>query len=98
MLSPKVMKKWIAMLIVGVLLVLGPVWGLVGTVLGMTQAFGRLAQGAPQPEDLASDISLSLYSTAAGYIVWPIGVVLVVVAAIKISKCKKQQAPQVGAE
>lgn len=44
-----------------------PMMGLFGTVLGMMGAFGKLAGATGvKPEDLASDISLALITTAIG--------------------------------
>ena len=79
------------MLVIGIVFALGPLWGVIGTVLGMTQAFGHLAESEPQAEALASDISLALYTTAGGHIMCPIGIILIVIAAIKMSKLKKQE-------
>ncbi|MFM7844918.1 MAG: MotA/TolQ/ExbB proton channel family protein [Planctomycetota bacterium] len=44
-----------------------PMLGLLGTVMGMMQAFGKLAgQEGVKPEQLASDISFALITTAVG--------------------------------
>ena len=47
---------------------LGPLMGLLGTVLGMIQAFAAMqaTHGAHKPEDLAGGISLALVSTFLG--------------------------------
>ena len=85
-------KAYVVMLVIGILLALGPVWGFVGTVLGITRAFSHLAElGSASNDVLAEDISLALYTTAAGLIMCPIGIVLIVIAAIKMSKLKKQE-------
>ncbi len=85
-------KPYVVMLVIGILLALGPVWGLVGTVLAITRAFSNLAElGSASNDVLVEDISLALYTTAAGYIMFPIGIVLIVIAAIKLSKLKKQE-------
>ena len=84
------MKKWITMLVVGIILALGPIWGLLGTVLGMINAFGHLAESEAEVSALSNDISLALYTTVAGYIVLPIGIVLIVVAVVNMSKGKQQ--------
>jgi biopolymer transport protein ExbB len=68
------MKKWITMLVFGIILALGPIWGLLGTVLGMINAFGRLAESEAEVTALSNDISLALYTTVAGYIALPIGI------------------------
>ena len=84
------MKKWISMLVVGIILALGPIWGLLGTVLGMINAFGQLAESEAEVSALSNDISLALYTTVAGFIVLPIGIVLIVVAVVNMSKGKQQ--------
>ena len=74
-------------LVLGVFLVLGPLWGMLGTVVGMIRAFSALSRSqAPQPEQLATDISTALYATMAGWIVFPIGIVTIVVYAIRCSR------------
>jgi biopolymer transport protein ExbB len=83
-------NKLVIWLIGGIILALGPIWGMLGTVVGMVSAFGHLAESEPQTEVLANDISLALYTTAAGLIVCPIGIVIIIVSAIKLSKAKKQ--------
>ena len=78
--------KLITWLIGGIILALGPIWGLIGTIVGMVLACGNLAQAEPEVEVLAGNISLALYTTAAGMIACPVGIVIVVIAAIKLSK------------
>ena len=71
--------KQIALL--GVILQLGFVIGLAGTVIGMLRAFAELSKNShAQPEALASHISLALYTTAGGMILSIIGVVLLFIA------------------
>ena len=82
-------NKLIAWLAGGIILALGPVWGMLGTVVGMVLAFGHLGQAEQQAEVLANDISLALYTTAAGFIVCPFGIAIIIVSAIKLSKAKK---------
>jgi biopolymer transport protein ExbB/TolQ len=76
--------KLIIGLVMGILLALGPVWGVIGTVVGMVRAFVTLGQSDPQAGALAGDIGRTLYLTAAGWIACPIGIVLIVVCAIKL--------------
>ncbi len=45
---------------------IAPMLGLLGTVQGMIKAFGNLAGGAPNIGVLAQNISLALWTTAAG--------------------------------
>jgi biopolymer transport protein ExbB/TolQ len=79
-------RKLITWLVGGGILALGPIWGMIGTVVGMVTAFGHLGQASPDTEILANDISLALYTTVAGFIACPIGILIVVVAAIELSK------------
>lgn len=82
--------KLIIWLVAGIILALGPIWGMIGTIVGMVLAFGNLAQSQPQPEVLAGNISLALYTTAAGWIACPIGIVIIIVSAIKLGKTTKE--------
>jgi biopolymer transport protein ExbB/TolQ len=82
--------KLISWLVVGIILALGPIWGMIGTVVGMVLAFGNLADPQPETGELASNISLALYTTAAGWIACPIGIVVTIISAIKLGKSKTQ--------
>ena len=65
----------------GIALQLGTVVGLIGTIVGMVRAFGRLAESeTAQPAALANDISIALYTTAAGSLVALVGIILILVA------------------
>jgi biopolymer transport protein ExbB len=83
-------NKLIAWLVGGILLALGPIWGMIGTVVGMVLAFGHLAESEPQTEVLANDISLALYTTAAGLVICPIGIVIIIITTIKLNKTKNK--------
>jgi len=68
--------------ITGLVLMLGPIVGLLGTILGMKGAFNKLSEGGqPNATDLAEAVSATLWSTVIGMIAGLIGLVLVVVAA-----------------
>lgn len=65
----------------GVALQLGTVVGLLGTIIGMVRAFGRLAQNqTTQPAALANDMGIVLYVTAVGSVVALVGIILILVA------------------
>ena len=65
----------------GVGLQFGFAVGVVGTVIGLILAFGELSQnGQAQPEALASDISLALYTTVGGMLLSLVGVVLLLMS------------------
>jgi biopolymer transport protein ExbB/TolQ len=82
-------SKLVTWLVGGVILALGPLWGWLGTVVGMVMAFGRLAQGEPEVEALARDISFALYTTVAGLVACPIGIAVIIVTVIKLTKTKE---------
>jgi biopolymer transport protein ExbB/TolQ len=81
--------KLIVCLVAGIILALGPIWGMLGTVVEMILAFGKLGQPQPQTAAIASHINLALYATAAGWIVCPIGIVIIIAAATKLGKTTK---------
>ena len=65
----------------GLVLQLGPVFGMVNTAACMIRAFSRLHNASTQaPEALASDISLALYTIAIGMGVSIIGIILLCIA------------------
>lgn len=76
--------KLITWLIAGIVLLLGPVWGMVLTFVGMLIAFAKMSGTQPPAEGLAGEMSLALYGTLLGWIACPIGLVIVVIAAIKL--------------
>lgn len=82
--------KLILWLIIGTVLTLGPIWGMICTAFGMIQAFRDLAQSQSQPEVLAGNISLALHPTAAGWIACPIGIVIVIISVIKLSRSNNE--------
>jgi biopolymer transport protein ExbB len=87
----------IALLVVGVLLAAGPLWGLLGTMVGMIGAFGELSRsGGPDPQGLASHITVSLWTTMAGILVMPVGVALTVVACIWLQRVNRERRVQDG--
>ncbi|WP_051946952.1 MotA/TolQ/ExbB proton channel family protein [Verrucomicrobium sp. BvORR106] len=68
--------KWM-MTIGGLLMVAGPVLGMLGTVMGMTQSFEVLgANGVGDPEQLSAAIGETLVSTAVGVGFGIVGVAL----------------------
>ena len=83
-------SKLITWLVAGIVLALGPIWGMIGTVIGMLLAFSNLGQPELQAEALASNISFALYTTAAGWIACPIGIVIIIVSAIKLGRIKRE--------
>lgn len=87
----KTKTKFKTLLAVGIILALGPLWGLLGTVVGMVMAFGHMGEsGMGKPELLADDIGVALYTTAAGLIICPIGIACIIISCIFLSRIKKK--------
>ena len=82
----------ISLIVVGSLLTLGPLVGLLGTIVGIARAFGRLeGPGAANPENLAADMSLWLWATAAGFVMEFIGLVLLVGGIVWIVRVSRRE-------
>ena len=52
--------------------------------------------GVRRAEALAGDISSALYSTAAGWAVCPIGVVIIIVSSIRLGKLEPEPEDRLG--
>jgi len=76
------MKKGRKLALWGAWLQLGPVFGLLGTVVGMIGAFEEISKegSTGSPEALSENISLALTTTAIGIIPALIGMILLLVA------------------
>jgi len=75
-----------ALQIIGAVLIWGSVFGLVGTIVGMLQAFETLAhQGSANPEELANEINLALFTTFYGQIATMIGIPVAISATYSLS-------------
>jgi hypothetical protein len=82
----------ITLIVAGGLLALGPLWGILGTVIGMIRAFGMVASpGAGAPERLASGINASLWATWAGLATAPIGLGLLTGGFVWLGRARKAQ-------
>jgi biopolymer transport protein ExbB len=87
----KTKTKFKTLLTVGIILALGPIWGLLGTVAGIVMAFGHAGEsGMGKPELLAGDIGVALYTTAAGLIICPIGIACIIISCIFLNRIKKE--------
>ena len=90
-------KGPITLLVTGALLALGPLWGLFGTVLGMARAFRSIGEAGPaSPDELAADIEGSMGSTAAGFLLAPIGVAMLVGGIIWLVRVNRRRETQYG--
>jgi biopolymer transport protein ExbB/TolQ len=76
-------------LILGIILALGPIWGLIGQIVGMILCFIDLSQPAPDVGSLAMNINLALYVTVIGFVVCPIGIAIAIISGLKLSKAVK---------
>jgi len=87
------MKKAVALLVVGIFCALGPVFGIIGTVIGMLASFDALGSktGEAKQAALTAGINTSLYTTAAGFVIFPIGVVLIIIASKQMSRIRKER-------
>lgn len=80
-----------SLLTVGIILALGPIWGILGTIVGMVMAFGHMGEeGMGKPELLANDIGVALYTTAIGFIICPIGIACIIISCIRLNRIKKE--------
>lgn len=84
-------KNPIALLVAGTLFLLGPLWGMLGTVIGMVRAFATLDgnNGTETSEALASDVGFALWTTVIGFAVTPIGLILVAIGIFWIVSINK---------
>jgi hypothetical protein len=85
------MKKAIALLVLGIILALGPIWGALCSTIATMSAFTARSEIAGKARDaaLASHVSFATYTVAVGIIMFPIGFVLMVTAIIWISLVSK---------
>lgn len=85
--------KLIVSLVIGIILALGPFWGMIGTVAGMIAAFNSLGHQPSQPDALATNISLALYATLAGWLACPVGLTITIISGIKLNKGRDAATP-----
>ncbi len=80
----------VGLLIAGIFLCLGPLWGFIATFLGMLQSFNAIASTGREraPEVLAQDISSAMWWTAGGFIALPLGIGAVIIATVWLRRLK----------
>ena len=85
-------KFWRRMIWISVVGVIAPpIFGLIGTVVGMVGAFEELSKtGEANPETLAGDISVSLLTTLWGLAISMISVLVLVFAIIRFRTLSKR--------
>jgi MotA/TolQ/ExbB proton channel family len=78
----------------GILLASAPLWGLAGTVLGMTRAFTVLkGPGISDPKELSDAIGVTLLWTASGLFLCPFGLALGITSTILLVLDKPKRMP-----
>jgi biopolymer transport protein ExbB/TolQ len=89
----------IAGIVAGSLLTLSPLFGLLGTVFGMTRAFATLGNtGIADPTALSNSIGTVLLSSALGLIMCPFGVILLTVSIVFYSRLRAANPPPLRAQ
>ena len=87
-------RKWRGVLALGILLTLGPVLGFVGTVFGMLYSFDRIESlKAPTPGDLAIGVHISMLASVLGLLMFPAGVLLVILSCSRLAKICNESIP-----
>ena len=77
-------------LVVGALLTLSPLFGMLGTVVGMMTAFDALGtHGAGDTEQLSVGIGGALVSTAIGWVLFVPGIILLTISIIHYRRTKR---------
>ncbi|CAN5414873.1 hypothetical protein BH09VER1_BH09VER1_55060 [soil metagenome] len=88
----------IAGIVAGSLLTLSPVFGILATVLGMGRAFATLGKaGVSDPRELATGIGETLMTTAVGFFLFPVGVLLLTLSIVFYFRLKAASPPPVQA-
>ncbi|MEN8260664.1 MAG: hypothetical protein ABFS02_08785 [Pseudomonadota bacterium] len=93
MTDPKISdKKPISLLLVGFFCSLGPVWGTLGGIIGLVGAFNSdhpLRKGNDEAMDM--DINVSLWTTVVGWLMTPIGIILILVSCIWLMRNRRRR-------
>ena len=87
---PSKAKLWMRAIWASVaMIIVPPMLGLVGTVIGMVGAFGELKNsGGADPKALAGDISVALLTTFYGLIFSIVGLILLIVSFVRYRSCR----------
>ena len=97
----KTKRRWaIAGIVIGGLFAfLGPMLGLLGTVFGMSHAFNALGNsGVGDPRVLTHHIGAALLSTATGFLLFPFGVIILILSIVFYIKIKQSLPPPLPAD
>ncbi len=82
----------ILLIVFGSLLSLGPVWGMVVTVICMVRAFFEIGKPGATSDQLATNISHGLWASFVGGIICPIGIAMLVGGIMWFNRSKKSVA------
>ena len=81
-------------IVIGAILALGPVWGLLATVVGMQRAFSVLAgSGISDPLALSSSSGAVLSFQYIGFMMCPVGIALCIFCTIRLQALSRQPPP-----
>lgn len=84
----------IAGIVAGSLLMLSPLFGLLGTMFGMTRAFSTLgSSGVADPQALSASIGTTLMSTTVGLLLFPIGVAVLTLSIVFFIRLRRSTPP-----
>jgi biopolymer transport protein ExbB len=89
--TARLRRFWLRMIWVGVAgVIIPPMLGLLGTVIGMVLAFGHLRNtGTADPSALANDVSIGLLSTLYSLIISVLALIFLIVAIIRYRSLPK---------
>ena len=84
-------KRWTVALVVSLLLViLPPLLGVFGTVIGMIRAFGTLEKsGGSDPDALADSIGFALMTTATGLVIALIALIPLIITIVGLLRARR---------
>jgi len=78
----------------GVILALGPLWGMLAVSIGMMGAFQTLADsGISDPHALSGHINMQLVGLSTGLIACPVGIILLTGCIVALVLDKRQPPP-----
>ncbi len=79
----------IVLLIVGVLLCTGPLWGFLVTMNSMMNSFQKISDGPVRPQDVAGELQAAVQVTVAGWIALPLGAAMVISTALLLAGVRR---------
>lgn len=91
LLAQRSVKRWTIALIVALLfVVVPPLLGIVGTIIGMIRAFGTLDKpGGSDPDAMAESIGFALMTTATGLVVAFTAVIPLIITIVGLVRARR---------